>query len=119
MRHTREQKRAELLAQVQALVEEFLDWEEQAEQPTLTQIEEVALELRARFGQALAGVALAGQEARQPVATPACPRCGAEMRYKGQKGRGVESRLGLLRFDRGYYHCPRCDSGFFPPRHPA
>ena len=33
MKHTREQKRAALLAQAQALIEEFLDWEEQAERP--------------------------------------------------------------------------------------
>ncbi len=88
MRHTREQKRAELLAQVQALVEEFLDWEEQAERPTLTQIEEAALGLRARFGQALAGVALADQEARQPAAAPACPHCGGEMRCQSASGGG-------------------------------
>ena len=43
MKHTREQKRAALLAQVQALIEEFLDWEEQAERPNLTQIEELDL----------------------------------------------------------------------------
>ena len=48
MRDTREQKRAALLAQAEALIEEFLDWEEQAERPNLTQIEDVALELRGR-----------------------------------------------------------------------
>ncbi len=37
MKHTREQKRAELLAEAQALIEEFLDWEEQAERPGMSQ----------------------------------------------------------------------------------
>ncbi len=36
MKHTREQKRAQLLAAAQAVIEEFLDWEEQANQPNLT-----------------------------------------------------------------------------------
>ena len=34
MKHTREQKRAELLATAQAVIEEFLDWEAQAERPS-------------------------------------------------------------------------------------
>ena len=36
MKHTREQKRAKLLAAAQAVIEGFLDWEEQAAQPNLT-----------------------------------------------------------------------------------
>lgn len=119
MKHTREQKRTALLAQAQALIEEFLDWEEQAARPNLTQIEDVALDLRARFGQALAATALADQEATQPVVTPACASCGAELRYKGQKALAAESRLGLLAFVRGYYYCARCHSGLFPPGPPA
>ena len=119
MKHTREQKRAALLAQVQALIEEFLDWEEQAERPNLTQIEDVALDLRARFGQELAATALADQDAKQPAEAPACPTCGETMRYKGQKGLDAESRLGLLEIARGYYYCARCHSGLFPPGPPA
>ena len=38
MKRTREQKRAALLAQVGALIDEFLDWEEGAERPNLTEI---------------------------------------------------------------------------------
>lgn len=44
MKHTREQKRAKLLAEAQAVIEEFLDWEEQAAQPKLTEIEDEVLE---------------------------------------------------------------------------
>jgi hypothetical protein len=115
MKHTREQKRAALLAQAQALIEEFLAWEEQAERPNLTQIEDVALDLRARFGQELAASALADQDAKQPAAVPTCPTCGVELRYKGQKELDVESRLGLLEVERGYFYCARCHSGLFPP----
>lgn len=68
MKHTREQKRAKLLAEAQAVIEEFLDWEEQAAQPKLTEIEDEVLALRERFGQRLAEVALADQDAKQPVA---------------------------------------------------
>jgi hypothetical protein len=115
MKHTHEQKRAALLARAEALIEEFLAWEEQTEQPNLTQIEDVALALRARFGQALAATAIEDQESQQPAVAPACPKCGGVLRYKGRKGLAVESRLGLLTLDRGYYHCARCESGLFPP----
>lgn len=115
MKHTREQKRATLLAEAQVIIEEFLDWEEQAEQPKLTAIEDEVLGLRERFGQRLAEVSLADQDAKQPVAAPACPSCGQAMRYKGQKELATESRVGLLRLERGHYYCARCHSGLFPP----
>ena len=119
MKHTREQKRAAQLAQAEALIEGFLDWEEQAERPNLTQIEDVALDLRARFGRGLAESAIGDQAAQQPPAAPSCPTCGAELRYKGRKALDVESRLGLLEVERGYYYCARCHSGLFPPGPPA
>jgi hypothetical protein len=115
MKHTREQKSAKLLAGAQALIEEFLDWEEQADKPKLTDIEGEVLELRERFGQRLAEVVIADQDAKQPVAAAECPSCGQPMRYKGQKGLEVESQVGLLSVDRGHYYCARCHSGLFPP----
>ena len=53
MKRTREQKRAALLAQVGALIDEFLDWEEGAERPNLTEIEDAVLKVRERFGRVL------------------------------------------------------------------
>jgi uncharacterized protein with PIN domain len=115
MRHTRAQKRAKLLVAAQAAIEELLDWEEQADRPKLTDIETEVLALRERFGQRMAEVVLADQDAKQPVAAAECPRCGQPMRYKGQKGLEVESQVGLLSLERGHYYCARCHSGLFPP----
>jgi hypothetical protein len=115
MRYTREQKRAKLVAVAEAAIEQFLDWEEQADKPNLTAIEDEVLGVRERFGQGLAEVAMADQAAKQPVSAPACPSCGQLLRYKGQKGQEVESRVGLLSIDRGHYYCARCHSGLFPP----
>jgi uncharacterized protein with PIN domain len=44
-----------------------------------------------------------------------CPECGQKMRYKGQKERQVATETGEVRLKRGYYHCPNCRKGFFPP----
>ena len=115
MKHTREQKRAKLLAAAQAVIEEFLAWEAQAVQPKLTDIETAVLVLCERFGQRMAEVVIADQDAKQPVVAAECPSCGQPMRYKGQKGLEVESQVGLLGIDRGHYYCARCHSGLFPP----
>jgi hypothetical protein len=119
MTMTRSQKKAKLQAAAEALIEELLDWDEQNEKPNLTQIEDEVLELRRRFGQAMALTLVAGQEVRQPVEAPVCETCGQPMRYKGVKQKDVESRIGGLEVERSYYYCGKCASGHFPPRRPA
>lgn len=119
MKHTRTQKNERLMAEAQSIVEDFLNWEEQAEQPDLTQIEDVVLRLRERLGQRMAEMAIEEQAASQPVEAPRCPTCGESMRNKGQKAMGVGSRIGELKIDRAHYYCARCQSGLFPPGPPT
>ncbi len=119
MKRSREQKKAELLAEAEALIESLLDWDEQTSKPNLRQIEDEVLALRHRFGQQLATTVIEAQDATQPAEAPKCAQCGAEMRYKGQKTADIESRLGTLAVERGYYYCARCQSGLFPPEHSA
>jgi hypothetical protein len=102
-----------LLKAAEAMIEVFLDWEEQANKPDLTQIEDEVLRLRRQLGQQMAEVAIADQAALQPVEAPLCPKCGVRMRYKGQT---VESRVGTLALRRGYYHCSRCRGRVLPPQ---
>ncbi len=115
MRRTPEQLEAELMAEAKALIAELVAWERQAGAPKLSQMEEKALAVRQRFGKRLLEAMIEDQEARQPAEPPQCPTCGAEMRYKGQKGTDIETRLGGIKVDRGYYYCAHCESGLFPP----
>lgn len=115
MRYTREQKRAELLKAAEAMIDEFLAWEEQAVEPDLSAIEAAVLQVRRQLSEQLAVVAIEDQDAARPVEAPLCPQCGKSMRYKGQKARTVESLAGTLRFQRAYYHCPHCKREAFPP----
>jgi hypothetical protein len=115
MRRTAEQIKAELMAEAQAAIEELVSWERQAGAPDLTAMEDKVLAVRQRLGQRLLEVMIADQEARQPAAPPKCATCGAEMRYKGQKETEIESRLGGIEVERGYYYCAHCESGLFPP----
>ena len=115
MKRTREQMKAELLAEAEVAIDELLDWHEKGQEPTLTQLEEVVLKLRKQPSQRMTGVVLKDQEALQPVMVPPCPTCGQKMHYKGMKGVTVESRLGPLQLERGYWYCHRCRRGLFPP----
>ncbi len=119
MKQTRAQKKAKMQAAAERLIEQLLDWDETNARPNLTAIEDEVLKLRQQFGEEMADVLIAGQEARQPAEAPACPQCGKTMRYKGEKRKDVASRLGAIEVGRGYYYCAACESGSFPPRRPT
>lgn len=114
MKRTRAEMKAELLAQAEAKIDELLDWDERVPAPNLTQIEEIVLKLRREFGQAMAEEVINNQPNAQSGPGPICEKCGREMRLKGQRDKGVQTRLGLVGTKRSYYYCPRCERGFSP-----
>ena len=111
---TRGQSKSRLMKQAEKVIDELLDWRDMTSEPNLTQIEEVVLELRKRFGEEMARETIEAQEAKQLVSGPPCPKCKKEMRYKGQKKVTPQTWVGDVRFERGYYHCAECKVGFFP-----
>ena len=115
MRDSREARKARLMQKAERLIEQALDWEESTDKPNLMQIEEVVLRVRKELGKEIAQEFIDAQEAKQPVPGPACPSCGREMRYKGQKEVNPLTWAGQLRIERGYYHCPKCKESIFPP----
>jgi hypothetical protein len=115
MKRTRAEQKMELMAQAEILIDELLDWTADMPAPTLTQIEDVILELRKRLSAQMALAVIAAQDATRPVPGPGCPTCGGEMHYKDMKGNTVESRVGSLPLERGYYDCEDCRRGLFPP----
>ena len=114
MRGAREEMKAALLVEAEVAIEGLLDQVE-GEEPTLTELEDIILELRKRLGQQMGRIIVERQEATRPVQRPRCLTCGQEMSYKGMKRVTAESRLGLLELKRAYYYCDRCQSGLFPP----
>jgi len=115
MKRTRVEMKADLMQQAEVLVEELLDWNEQTDEPTLTQIEEVILKLRQRLSEQMGLAVIESQEATRPAPSPRCPTCQDEMHYKDMKDNTVESRIGQLALRRGYYYCETCRAGLFPP----
>lgn len=115
MKKSREQLKEEFIAEAEELFDELMEWDEQTEKPNMTQIEEIVLALRKRFGERMAQKVIMRQEERQPSERVQCPQCGGEMKTKGIKDNQVETRIGNLKIERGYYHCPACKQGIFPP----
>ena len=115
MRHSRTELKAALQAEAELAIDELLNWAEGQSAPTLTEIEEVILKLRQRLSVQMAQAVIDAQDAVRPVPGPRCPTCQGEMHYKDRKGNTVESRVGPLGLQRGYYYCAHCRRGLFPP----
>ena len=115
MKKNREQLKDEFIGEAEELFDELMEWDEETQKPNLTQIEEIVLELRKRFGEQLAQKMIMRQAERQPAEKVNCPECKREMETKGMKDNQVETRIGNLKIERGYYYCPDCKQGFFPP----
>jgi len=104
---------AALQERIRGLVEDALG---SADKPLkLSEIEDIALKVRARIGKEVTQ-ALVAKQAPVGVPGPVCEECGQEMHYKGQKKRQVVSRSGEVTWERAYYYCERCRRGLFPPR---
>lgn len=115
MGKSKEELKAQLMKEAEAVIDELLDWHLETREPNLGQIEEKVLALRERMSEQMSQTVIANQEAIRPVPGPVCESCGQEMRYKGLKKLQVTSWVGELELKRGYYYCDQCRSGLFPP----
>jgi hypothetical protein len=116
MKRKRSEVKAELLAKAELAIDQLLDWTDETKAPDLTQIEDIVLKLRKELGEQMALSVIDEQAAKRPSPGPQCPSCQREMHYKDVKANTVESRVGALPLERGYYYCQTCQAGLFPPR---
>ena len=115
MKKSREKMKSEYMAEAEALFDELMKWDDENFEPDLTQIEDIVLKLRKRFGEQMTQAVIQMQEKRQPAEKMICPDCGREMVTKGEKSNQMETRVGAIQIERGYFYCPECKQGIFPP----
>jgi len=105
----------QLRERISGLIDEALASAKEGKPLSLSEIEDIALAVRAKMGQEVAQ-ALVQQQEQVAVPGPTCEQCGREMHYKGLKKRRIVSRSGEVDWERPYYYCEPCRRGFFPPR---
>ena len=106
--------KAHLVAQYAAQLDALLEQIEPDQALHLTEIEDLALNMRRQVGQDVTETLAWHESAKQDV-DETCPDCGETMRYKGRKGKWLKTRTGDVRVERPYYYCDHCQSGHFPP----
>ena len=109
-----EELKAQMMAQAEAAIETLLAERQKKGRLNLSDIEHLAREAGQRVMQELT-VDLVDTEAAAEEDTK-CPECGQKLRYKGKKARDLVTETGEVRLERGYYYCPTCRKGIFPPR---
>lgn len=112
MSETKGELRAKLQVQANEMIEQALGRSEGLKR--LADIEALVAETTRQIGQELEAELLAERGAVSGPG-PKCEGCGQEMRYKGGKKRYVVTRNGEQQLKRGYYYCPDCERGLFPP----
>jgi rubrerythrin len=104
---------------IAAKLEGFVAWEKGEERTRFEEIETQALAAgQEMIGEMLAWAAKeekAKEKRDRAGAEPECESCGRRLRYRGEKKRGLVSKAGMIEIERGYYECPTCGAGFFPP----
>jgi ssDNA-binding Zn-finger/Zn-ribbon topoisomerase 1 len=113
MRPNDEELKAEMMAAAEEAIEKLLAGTEEKEDLSLGDIERLVRRAGQDVMKELTGT-LANAEA-QDRERHICPECGRKMRYKGRKKREVITETGEVTLERGYYFCPSCRKGVFPP----
>ena len=82
MKAQRAEVKGKLMEQAELLIDQLLDWNEQTTRPTLTQIEDIVLQLRKQLGEQMALAVIDHQEAKRPTPGPRCPRLSKRWRRR-------------------------------------
>ena len=94
-------------AEMDELLDEYLDWYEDREDLKFGELEVELLQLRKKMSAKLAEIVIR-EKAKEEQGLKQCPACGQELRYKGGKEKTVVSLVGEVPVKRGYYFCPHC-----------
>lgn len=97
------------------------EWRIQHPQATFREVEaaldERLARLRARMLEDALLVSRAADWEAESGANPVCPQCGTLLDRRGKETRELTTQHDqVLRLERRYAICPKCQTGLFPPR---
>ncbi len=95
--------------------EQLRMWRKAHPQATFSEIEQEVDRLLRKKHQYLLEEYL--QESEEAESIPLCPTCHQPMQARGNRTRQMQSQRGpQISFQRRYWSCPECQTGFSPPR---
>jgi len=110
----KEQLKARMMAEAEAVIDRMLSDSREQDQLELSDIEHLARAAGQRIMERLTSALIDAEAQGEESGT--CPECEQKARYKGRRTRTLVTDTGEVRIERRYYYCPRCRKGFFPPR---
>ncbi len=108
-----EEMKVEMQAEAEEAIKRLVEAAKEKGELTLSDIERLVRKAGEEVMTALT-TRLVEAEA-QGGGSMVCPECGGRLRYKGRKARDLMTETGEVRIERGYYYCPSCGTGIFPP----
>jgi hypothetical protein len=114
MPQSKDEVKAHVMREAEELIDKLLAEKPPAEEISLSDIEQTAVEAGLGFGQAIAR-RLVKTSPEQKEDKPVCRGCGERMKLKDYRTRRVETEAGEVELKRAYYYCQVCGRGVFPP----
>jgi DNA repair exonuclease SbcCD ATPase subunit len=112
---SKEELKAQMMAKAEAAIDKLLAKKKPAEEISLTEIEQLALQAGAEIQQEVTSALVEASRDPVEVPEPTCPECGKPMRYKAHKKKRIVTASGEVEVERAYYYCAACKRGVFPP----
>jgi hypothetical protein len=98
------------------LIEEMDIWTASHSDATFLEREVKARELASKLEAGLIEES-AKEKAREEQQRPSCPHCQGPLQWRGERVRRLQASMGrAIELKRKYATCPKCGTGFFPPR---
>src|SRR5512133_2151423 len=110
---TPEELKAHLMTKAEKAIEALLARKPKAEDITLSEIEQLAVQGGTNFREAVLASLVGESAAAGEVDEHSCPDCGQTMHYKGKRPKNVVTEAGEVRVERDYYYCVDCRQGVF------
>lgn len=110
----RAQLRERMIKQAVEEIDKVLAWQEEHPEATLREMEEELEKIRLKILSQAIEAMVEMRGSGYQIEKVHCPKCGAEMEYKGEKKRRKMTTVGEMSYERSYYWCASCQEGFFP-----